>query len=557
MPDTQYQYVKLPNGEYGKFRADATDATIRAAILKDFPDAYGKTEAQKAGAIAREGALGAASGLGIPETEHPISDLLKSSVPNFSDPKWWLQNIAAGPIGGIIASLPKEYQYVKEAAAPLLHTGAASATVPFGAPGTPRTANTLPKHSTITQEDLEQMAHGGGAILSQLLALKEEERAGAGKDAVQGAAREFIGLGKSRVQDIAAERAAEAAGERGDIKEQYGKDVGENLAERKAASAKETTAATKEQVFTKQGPVYQRMTQMADQAQSYVQRLDKQVRQRENAKWEAFRRPLEGVTVDGTPVAAKIAEVEQSILSTQDVPIFKRILDEMEAEGSPVRSTRSSFGAMTVDYLRRLSTKLGERMYTGNVPGDVYRALKQVQGTVEQSIEGVVREAMGPQGVKTYHQLKQDWHQYMETFYDMDSPVRKLKEGLDPNDKLNPVVGDEGQRAINLLSRYRNMGAASTIDTMGRLRALQKAVRELPSGKGTMPEAPTRPSLEVPVRPTDPESIRGDLLKEKVRSYSSPTRWELRFPPLRLEMMAVKRLLESPAIRDWLTKGPL
>jgi len=38
----QFQYVKLPNGEYGKFRSDATDAQIRAAILKDFPDAYKK-----------------------------------------------------------------------------------------------------------------------------------------------------------------------------------------------------------------------------------------------------------------------------------------------------------------------------------------------------------------------------------------------------------------------------------------------------------------------------------------------------------------------------------
>src|SRR5882724_579616 len=42
MPDKdQFQYVKMPDGSYGKFRADASDDVIRSTILKDFPDAYG------------------------------------------------------------------------------------------------------------------------------------------------------------------------------------------------------------------------------------------------------------------------------------------------------------------------------------------------------------------------------------------------------------------------------------------------------------------------------------------------------------------------------------
>lgn len=36
----QVQYIKLPDGSYGKFAADASDATIRGAIEKDFPDAF-------------------------------------------------------------------------------------------------------------------------------------------------------------------------------------------------------------------------------------------------------------------------------------------------------------------------------------------------------------------------------------------------------------------------------------------------------------------------------------------------------------------------------------
>jgi hypothetical protein len=36
----QYQYVKLPNGEYGKFASDASDSVIKSAIQKDFPTAF-------------------------------------------------------------------------------------------------------------------------------------------------------------------------------------------------------------------------------------------------------------------------------------------------------------------------------------------------------------------------------------------------------------------------------------------------------------------------------------------------------------------------------------
>jgi hypothetical protein len=40
MPNDQFQYIKLPDGSYGKFAADATDDQIRASVSKDFPDAY-------------------------------------------------------------------------------------------------------------------------------------------------------------------------------------------------------------------------------------------------------------------------------------------------------------------------------------------------------------------------------------------------------------------------------------------------------------------------------------------------------------------------------------
>jgi hypothetical protein len=46
--DQQYQYVKLPDGQVGKFRSDASDGEIRSKIEKAYPDAY-KSVLSKAG----------------------------------------------------------------------------------------------------------------------------------------------------------------------------------------------------------------------------------------------------------------------------------------------------------------------------------------------------------------------------------------------------------------------------------------------------------------------------------------------------------------------------
>jgi len=44
----EFQYIKLPDGSYGKFQSSATDAQIRAAVQKDFPDAFSPPEVKQA-----------------------------------------------------------------------------------------------------------------------------------------------------------------------------------------------------------------------------------------------------------------------------------------------------------------------------------------------------------------------------------------------------------------------------------------------------------------------------------------------------------------------------
>lgn len=75
MPDP-YQYVKLPDGSYGKFAADAGDDVIKAAIAKDFPSAFQQTMKDKIMALsaATKTHAGGAPGYQMPAAQTPWSD---------------------------------------------------------------------------------------------------------------------------------------------------------------------------------------------------------------------------------------------------------------------------------------------------------------------------------------------------------------------------------------------------------------------------------------------------------------------------------------------------
>ena len=66
MPD-DFQYVKMPDGSYGKFRADASDDVIRQAVAKDFPTAFKPFGAD---------ALSKATGIGPQQDQGPIINTL-------------------------------------------------------------------------------------------------------------------------------------------------------------------------------------------------------------------------------------------------------------------------------------------------------------------------------------------------------------------------------------------------------------------------------------------------------------------------------------------------
>ena len=438
----------------------------------------------------------------------------------------------------------------------------------------------------------------------------------AGK-ASKGAARELVGVGKGDIAKAiedshtkvteAHENFQKQLAEHSEKVDKATAKVADKIADvqkkRVEASAKQTAAETRQAaISTKRGPVYQRLTGMADEASENVQLVDKKVRALESAKWNEFKKGLGGAEVEWTPWQKAVQEAQQNILGgvPENIAVFKQILKETgddvlsdasvfkgenrpgaidikeftrtldpraqeqlmrELKGGTVPSLES--GAPTeglkipFDNARAWYTKLGQKIASVDMPNQVSRALRYVQDAGDAEITRSVAKSGGRAAVETYRKLKSDWRDYMQTFYDKDSPIRKLKEGKDPNDKLNPVVGDEGERAIQLFGKYRSLGA--DVQSLGKMRALFKSIKELPSSGAKMPgakiEGPKIPKApEAPTeQPLTAEQARRAKLEKGAAQYAHPpSRWELVFPPLLAYKMLLKKALQNPAIQDWL-----
>lgn len=588
--------VTMPDGQVWSIPKDKL-AAAQARGAKPFqatPTAQPEGTGTK---VARGAALGVFSGLGIPETQTPIKDLAKGLIPksiNDFDPVF----------GPLIKMIQAGKSMVVE-------------------PG-------KEVYKGIKQKDPEMIAHGGAQLTTEaaLALLGKEKGAETGEAVTQsvskgakGAARELVGVGKGDISkaiedshakvDAAHENFQKQLAEHSEkvdqATEKVAKKIGDVQQKKVEASAKQTAAETRKEFFQspKSGPVYKRLTKMADTASENVQLVDKKIRALENAKWNEFKKGVGDAPIDWEPVQKSVLDAEQNILqgSPESIKIFQNILKEgegplsqasvfrgggrlpgadlkdvmrsmdpkaqakflqnLQAQGVEAPADESGVatqGAKTdLDTARGFSTELGQKVYGRELPGDVRRALKSVQDSIEGEVTRTVAKSGGKAAVDTYRKLKSDWRNYMEAFYDKDSPVRKLKEGKDPNDKLNPVVGDEGERAIALLGKYRSLGA--DVGSLGKMRALFKAIKELPASGGKAPsgeiEAPKIPKApEAPAgKPLTAEDARRAKLEKGAAGYAHPpSRWELMFPPLLAYKMMLKKALQNPKVQDWLAK---
>jgi hypothetical protein len=384
-------------------------------------------------------------------------------------------------------------------------------------------------------------------------------------------------VGRKTVEDEAAYKAkVEQA------KDEYARKVAENRQKRIEASAKESAADTRRKTLSQQprsGPVYQRLSGMAEQAAKSVGELQKSVKASYDARWNAWRQAMGDATGNLEAVQNAVVNAEDNILkgSEENIAIFRNLLKEgedpllaqasvfkggsrgvdvkdvigsMRSEGERTRFLRSlkdegvalegerpgakAGATLPIDELQGYSTELGDKIYKSrSLPGDVRRALKSVKDAADAEINRV-SDAKG-QGA-LYRKLKSDWAEFAGDFYDSDGPLYKLINAVNSDSRISLLSGGEGARVVDSMGHYARFNP--DIQLVGRIRSLVKQLREMPTTAkvpGEVPREakfPNRPNeREMPSKPNErpfsSEKYRREHVQKLANQLHHLTNWEI------------------------------
>ena len=191
-------------------------------------------------------------------------------------------------------------------------------------------------------------------------------------------------------------------------------------------------------------------------------------------------------------------------------PLYQILLDMQREEGGGETAPPADFSQ-----LRGYYSELGEKLAGGNLPGDVYQALRSLQ----DDIGGMAQKMANESGVGTkFSQTQALYRQYMETFRESagpnhsGSPIAQALDAADPAYAIKPLMAEEtAQRVRNMLTTFdppvEGQGGAGKL-----FDAFRQTTREF-DGLGkpiNAPEAPKPPKLEelpAPPEPVQPKEV--------------------------------------------------
>jgi hypothetical protein len=587
MPD-EFQYVKLPDGSYGKFRSDATDVAIRAQILKDFPDAYGESKLKQAG---RGAALGAFSGLGIPETEHPISDLVSGLKEQTKD---------------LFKRLPEEVQKYGVLGTPGVEAvrlaknvgGGVAKSAAEAAEGAGANAQ---KPWEFGPVDIEKMSHGLASLAAQILMLKggkeaaetpiaESEVVRGGKAVADRAEevprtmlREVSNVGESAVDAKRAEVAKANAEKVTAAKEKLAEKVGKREKTSIESSKQETAKRSYEDLKEK----------TAQEATANLDKASKMEKMALDSEYEDFAKKILGkdtanpngtLQADIAPVAESVTDAQTNVLkgSEESIKQFKSIVGRLGKDvvaGQGEGELRPAPEMIPADQLRGYVTELNDKIYDADVPGDVRSALKVVRDSAQKQVSKAIEKKFGRSAVRAYEDLSARYNDYMDTWRDRSSgsPLPAIWKVLNQpmtvkrnipayREIADILTRKTGEKAIGVVARKKAFGADPSI--IAKLRRADEALGDLGKPK-KVPERPTPKAVKTET--FDPQAFIRKGVQDRMTNVGN---WGSGFMLLRgiadmmrgkagaagstaldiALMQLIKRGLTKDKLLDWVSK---
>lgn len=292
-----------------------------------------------------------------------------------------------------------------------------------------------------------------------------------------------------------------------------------------------------------------------------------------NSRWDALRDKVGANTpLNSVKIAEAIDQGRQMLQGAPaDLKVFNDLMRQMETADTVDTPEGGTPALRPLGWQegRTHYSALGDKLYSGELPGNVARAIKLVRDSTDSELHRVAQsKGQGP----AYTQLKSDWHNFMQDWKDMGSlatggsPLARVRAAKDSGFVSQAALGKAGERMAETLGKYSSFGGNA--GAIARLRALSEKAKAIPRVK--VPAAPGKfeapaepkpiappdrkpepkpPTLRSakpykPVPPVDPVEIRRKrLLEVGGRPFGL---WDM-LPPVLLRHL----MLKSPAIREW------
>jgi len=154
--------------------------------------------------------------------------------------------------------------------------------------------------------------------------------------------------------------------------------------------------------------------------------------------------------------------------------------------------------------LKGYSSELGAKIAAGPKPGmgDVYRAYKFVKSAIDSAKQFIAERAGVSDELATADHF---WNQYLDTFYDKDSAVAKVRESVgvkDPEFYHEPLVtGKSAQTGISKLRNLESANSESLNRTANLAETLRQSNEQLKGLPSTTQERLPTPEEPAPIEP--------------------------------------------------------
>lgn len=521
-----------------------------------------------------------------------------------------LREAAKGAVAGSIAPILHPMQTAEQLGEGIMAGGSTPYGAPINAPTGNAEIDTANQQAQAgAREDMAQQgkemashpAYTAGAIIGPALITHAAAKIGepvigkfrtAATERLRSPAQQIAGAGKGVVTKAVRE-AAETATANDAARPTQVQEHGKKLSE-----VKEHNAGVERDTNRKEA-LSRGLEEGSKRVGGDIKGLEKKVRAQANAKYNTVRTAVGDASVPADNLASAVRTAEGKLRGSQEsIKVFRDILsrqgDEVPTlhfDGKPVEPGSDLYTRTKALYqqegmptgeeaapvnftdLQGYYTELGDKLASGNLPGDVYQAMKSLRQNIGDTMQGMAdKKGVG----KQFKDARGFYHDFMDTFHEPQgpsgsgSPVAQSLRAKDPENIRAPFTGKAGARGVEMLAKHDP-------ELAKRVRSLAKVQEEHNSIKpGTKKELPVlKPKAEQPsvdIREIRQKAIQNKAGRFGLTGYDAAIAGSTMLSPVMhalgaageafrggagvyiLSKLAAQKLLENPGVVDWLSQ---